>query len=74
MDFYEFVERYDVFGSIVLLEGKRSVADCDIPMLEAVGEKLAKMTSKIIFRSGNAPGADFYFSKGIDEDILAEKM
>lgn len=68
-----FLKCYDVAGTVVLLEGKRAVAEKDQPLLEAIGEKLARMSTCILFRSGNAPGADFHFSKdvaGIDPHRL----
>lgn len=61
----EFIATYDKEDSIVLLEGKREVLDNDRDKLEALGKLLVSNTSKMIFRSGNATGADIYFSKGI---------
>lgn len=54
-------------GSIILLEGKRKVADGDREKLIALGKLLATETRHIIFRSGNAEGADFLFSQGVAE-------
>lgn len=48
-----------------MLEGKRSVAEADIPNLISLGKLLAEKTRFIVFRSGNAPGADEYFSQGV---------
>jgi hypothetical protein len=50
---------------VVLLEGKRNVHDADIAKLIGIGRSLALHTNNMIFRSGNAPGADQYFSEGV---------
>jgi hypothetical protein len=60
-----FIEQFDKKGSIVLLEGKRDVSEADQPLLEKLGELLAQNTKNIVFRSGNAAGADLYFCKGV---------
>lgn len=62
-----FLERYDKEGSVVLLEGKRSVKEKDKLLLIALGRLLAEKSRHIIFRSGNADGADFYFTQGVFE-------
>lgn len=61
----EFIKQFDFKGSIVLLEGKRNVLPEDHTQLIAIGKLLAKCTQHILFRSGNAPGADEFFSKGV---------
>jgi hypothetical protein len=61
----EFIALFDYEEVIVLLEGKRNVADADIEKLTALGKLLASKTKKMSFRSGNADGADHYFSIGI---------
>lgn len=61
----EFIEQYDFDDSIVLLEGKRIVLTDDKPKLIELGRLLAANTSKMKFRSGNADGADHYFSMGV---------
>jgi hypothetical protein len=61
----EFISKFDQEDSIVLLEGKRNVLEEDQEKLIALGKLLALRTSKIIFRSGNASGADHYFCKGV---------
>jgi hypothetical protein len=61
----DFIERFDFQGSIILLEGKRIVAEADKLKLVALGKLLAANTSHITFRSGNASGADEYFSEGV---------
>lgn len=58
MTFQEFIDAYDQEGSVVLLEGKRTVLTTDAPILTALGKQLAESTRWMRFRSGNAPGAD----------------
>ena len=65
MTLSEFITNYDYEDSIVLLEGKRNVLEEDQEKLISLGKLLARKTSKMIFRSGNAPGADLYFCKGV---------
>lgn len=65
MTLEEFIKKYDYENSIVLLEGKRKVLQEDSEKLFALGKRLASKTSKIVFRSGNAPGADQHFSEGV---------
>ena len=65
MKLKDFIKNYDFDGSVVLLEGKRNVKEEDSPLLTAIGEKIARITEKMIFRSGNAPGADAFFSMGV---------
>jgi hypothetical protein len=50
---------------VILLEGSRSVEDADREKLTALGAKLASAFPNIIFRSGNADGADSLFAEGI---------
>jgi hypothetical protein len=61
----EFIDSFDYSGNVVLLEGKRNVAEVDIPKLIYLGKLLAENTRYMVFRSGNAPGADEYFSLGV---------
>ena len=65
MTLKEFIEQYDLDDSIVLLEGKREVTDADKEKLKALGFLLASRTERITFRSGNAEGADQFFSDGV---------
>ncbi len=65
MTLKKFVKQYDKEGSIVLLEGKRNVKDTDKEKLTALANLLTINTKKILFRSGNADGADHYFSLGV---------
>ena len=50
---------------VVLLEGKRDIPPEWAVRAEAVGAFLAKTFPKLLFRSGNAAGADEAFSKGV---------
>ena len=61
----EFIKEFDRESSIVLLEGKRKVREEDREKLVALGRMLASNTEKMTFRSGNAGGADQYFSEGV---------
>lgn len=65
MTFREFINQFDHENSIVLLEGKRNVLENDKPKLVELGKLLASETRHIIFRSGNAVGADQLFSDGV---------
>jgi len=65
MTFQEFITAFDIAGSVVLLEGKRSVLNADAPKLTALGNLLANSTQHMRFRSGNAPGADALFTEGV---------
>jgi hypothetical protein len=65
MTLQQFINKYDVPNAIVLLEGKRVVLESDQPLLTALGKLLAEKTQHIIFRSGNARGADEFFCKGV---------
>lgn len=65
MTLKDFIQHFDKENSIVLLEGKRDVLDADREKLTALGKLLASSTEKIIFRSGNAEGADQFFSDGV---------
>lgn len=67
MSFEEFVNTYDYPGAVVLLEGKREVAEDDAEKLTAFGRLLAARTKNMIFRSGNAAGADSLFCLGAGE-------
>ena len=65
MTFQEFLTTYDHPGSIVLLLGKRVVPEADQEKLVMLGGILAKKSKHMVFRSGNAPGADYLFSSGV---------
>jgi len=61
----QFITQYDYQGSIILLEGKRNVPIDDQGHLKALGQQIAQKTKYATFRSGNANGADLYFSQGV---------
>lgn len=65
MTLNQFIKRYDFEGSFILLEGKRDVLENDRERLTALGKLLASRTTKLMFRSGNASGADQFFSNGV---------
>jgi len=65
MKLKDFIKQFDKDNSIVLLEGKRNVLESDKIKLILLGKLLASTTSKMVFRSGNADGADYYFSSGV---------
>lgn len=67
MTLEQFINQYDFNGSIVLLEGKRDVIETDKEKLIKLSRILTDKTKNILFRSGNADGADYYFSIGISE-------
>ena len=67
MTLKEFVKQFDKPHSIVLLEGKRNVLEVDKEKLTALGRLLASTTNFMLFRSGNANGADQLFSDGVTE-------
>ena len=65
MDLDTFITRYDRPGTVVLLEGNREVLPEDGPRMEALARLLAERTKHMLFRSGNADGADAHFAKGV---------
>jgi len=65
MTLNEFISKYDNENAIVLLEGKRLVAEHETKLLVQLGELLATKTKNMMFRSGNADGSDYYFSLGV---------
>jgi hypothetical protein len=62
-----FVEEYDLPGTVILLEGKRKVRPEDKLLLEALGKKLCLIMKQARFRSGNAPGSDALFARGVSK-------
>jgi len=67
MTLQEFINQFDTPNSIVLLEGKRNILEADKEKLTTLGRLLATKTKNMIFRSGNAEGADQLFSDGVTE-------
>lgn len=60
-----FIRFFDKPGNVVLLEGKRKVLAEDEELLFFIGRRLTLESRHMRFRSGNAPGSDFLFSKGV---------
>ena len=52
-------------GKVILLEGSRDITVIDYKKLVVVGRSLALVLPGSIFRSGNAPGSDEAFIKGV---------
>ncbi|MCZ2102214.1 MAG: hypothetical protein LC107_11820 [Chitinophagales bacterium] len=73
MTLQDFIDQFDVAGTVVLLEGKRDVLPQDEEKLVQLGRLLAEKTLHIQFRSGNAAGADALFSQGVAE-VDAERL
>jgi hypothetical protein len=65
MDLSSFIAQFDFPGSYVLLEGKRKVKSEDEKWLMELGSTLAINSQHMIFRSGNAPGSDELFARGV---------
>jgi hypothetical protein len=63
----DFIRKLDFEGSVVLLEGKREVIEADKAKMTEIARLLASKSKHIVFRSGNAAGADEFFAKGILE-------
>ncbi len=61
----QFITQYDYEGSVILLEGKRNVPKDAQAQLISLGYLLAQNMKYATFRSGNANGADLYFSQGV---------
>lgn len=69
----EFTKLYRSKNYIILLEGKRNVLENDKEKLIQLGKILALQFPNANFRSGNANGADYYFSKGVSQ-IAPERL
>ena len=67
MTLKEFVKHFDKKNAIVLLEGKRKVLKQDQKKLFLLGKLLSSSTQHILFRSGNATGADEHFAAALCE-------
>lgn len=65
MTLTEFTTTFNKENTIILLEGKRNVLESDKEKLIQLGSLLATHLPLAIFRSGNADGADFFFSNGV---------
>lgn len=62
-DFSQAIER--AASPVVLLEGTRSLGRESEPFVEAFAAQLATQFPNAIFRSGNAPGSDQAFARGV---------
>ncbi len=65
MTLNDFITQFNSKNTIILLEGKRNVLEQDKEKLIQFGTLLATHLPLVTFRSGNADGADFYFSQGV---------
>ena len=66
MNLDEFAEsQRKVPNPVILLEGTRELSEADRSMLVRLAEKLASILPRVVFRSGNAQGADEAFSEGV---------
>ena len=65
MTLEDFISKYDNENSVILLEGKRKVLESDKGKLFELGKLLTSKSENMLFRSGNAEGADQYFSEGV---------
>jgi hypothetical protein len=65
MTINDFIIQFNSKNTIILLEGKRNVLEQDKEKLIQFGKLLATHLPLVTFRSGNADGADFYFSQGV---------
>lgn len=73
LTFEEFTVQYGHDGAVILLEGKRDIPEKEKEKLVELGRLLAFKTSRMTFRRGNAPGADYLFSLGIGE-VAKERL
>ena len=63
----EFIELYDRPGVVVLFFGKRKILLPEAVHVHKLGKLLVSKTQHILFRSGNAKGADEAFINGVAE-------
>ena len=73
MTFDKFLKDYDHPGTIVLLEGKRTVQDQDCHKLQKLGQLITLNSKHMIFRSGNASGSDELFIEG-EKQVSSERV
>ena len=50
---------------VVLIEGTRKLPTEDRPRLVEFAKELARLLPQLMFRTGNAPGADEAFAEGV---------
>lgn len=72
MTLSEFIAKFNIENTIILLEGKRNVLESDKEKLIQFGRLLATHLPLATFRSGNADGADFYFSQEVLQVLLKD--
>jgi len=65
MTLTDFIANFNSKNTIILLEGKRNVLETDKEKLIQFGSLLATRLPLVTFRSGNADGADYFFSQGV---------
>lgn len=63
----EFIEQYDRPGVVLLFFGKRKIQFAEAVRVHNLGKLLVSKTQHILFRSGNAEGADETFINGVAE-------
>ena len=73
MTLAQFCTEFKNKNTIILLEGKRNVLENDKEKLIQLGKILSKNLPLATFRSGNADGVVFYFSKGVLE-VASERL
>lgn len=63
----ELLQRLELLENpVILLEGTRALPPDMEPVLTAFASKLARLIPNAVFRSGNAPGSDDAFSRGVE--------
>lgn len=72
-EFQEYVKHLNKKNSIVLIEGKRKLKEEDKISILKLGKQLAEDFPDIIFRTGNAKGADELFAQGVS-NISPERL
>jgi hypothetical protein len=65
MTLEKFIKLFDKEGMVVLLEGKQTVLKSDETRLVEIARLLTANTKNVVFRSGNADGADEFFKQGV---------
>lgn len=65
MEFKEFKECYDLPGNILLFGGKRDIPETEKNLISAFGTMISTNTRHLVFRTGNALGADALFAQAV---------
>ena len=63
--FLDKISKYN--NDVILLEGTRDITATKTMLLTQTGKQLADLLSCSVYRSGNAPGTDSAFIKGVGE-------